>query len=192
MRLESGEEVRSDGEFLRCLIGHRFLLTRRRRGLLCNGVGGRGVDETAHARQRISRSLSSLVAAENPLARFLVETRSPVQQQVGHRDEPQHIDVVIREREVHVQPIVDGVLEQEQRWKRRAAAHFNDVIDAHEVVNVLAGAPVEKVAYEIDTAFPGFVAAFIDGWEKIGGLLFAVCQMGFGYRWVSLGGRFFT
>jgi hypothetical protein len=36
------------------------------------------------------------------------------------------------------------------------------VVDAHEVVEVFAGAPVEQVADEVEAAFPGFVAAFVD------------------------------
>jgi hypothetical protein len=36
------------------------------------------------------------------------------------------------------------------------------VVHADEVVKVFAGATVEKKANKVDTAFPGFIAAFVD------------------------------
>jgi hypothetical protein len=36
------------------------------------------------------------------------------------------------------------------------------VVDADEVVEVFARAAVEQIADEVETALPGFVAAFVD------------------------------
>jgi len=46
--------------------------------------------------------------------------------------------------------------------------------DAHEVIEIFPWATVEQVADEIEAAFPGLVAAFIDVLAEVGVLLVSV------------------
>ena len=44
------------------------------------------------------------------------------------------------------------------------------MVHTHEVVEIFAGPAVEQEFHEVEAAFPGFVAAFVEGGEEVGGL----------------------
>lgn len=46
--------------------------------------------------------------------------------------------------------------------------------DAHEVIEIFPRSTIEQVADEIETAFPGLVAAFVDVLAEVGVLLVSV------------------
>ena len=46
--------------------------------------------------------------------------------------------------------------------------------DAHEVIEIFPWSTIEQVADEIETAFPGLVAAFVDVLAEVGVLLVSV------------------
>lgn len=67
-------------------------------------------------------------------------------------------------------------MEEEERGECAATAHFYAVVYTDEVVEVFSGTPVKQVANEVEAAFPGFVAAFVDVWAEVGCLVTFLSQ----------------